>query len=97
MRLDTDIIIDLMNAMGYPQEYLTASQIMDEIASVTPSFAGINFTRLDAGESLQWPCRDRNTIGTPIMHVGKPVRGRAPQKGCRRSNKAGSARSSRRR
>lgn len=77
MRLDTDIIIDLMNAMGYPQEYLTASQIMDEIASVTPSFAGINFTRLDAGESLQWPCRDRNTIGTPIMHVGKPVRGRA--------------------
>ena len=77
MRLDTDILIDLMNAMGYPQEHLTASQIMDEIASVTPSFAGISFDRLDAGESLQWPCRDKTTLGTPIMHVGKPVRGRA--------------------
>ena len=77
MRLDTDILIDLMNAMGYPQEHLTASEIMDEIASVTPSFAGISFDRLDAGESLQWPCRDKTTLGTPIMHVGKPVRGRA--------------------
>ncbi len=76
MRLDTDILIDLMNAMGYPQKHMTASEIMDEIASVTPSFAGISFDRLDAGESLQWPCRDKTTLGTPIMHVGKPVRGR---------------------
>ena len=36
MRLDTDIIIDLMNRMGYPQPHLTSAQIMDEIASVTP-------------------------------------------------------------
>lgn len=77
MRLDTDILIDLMNAMGYPQPHLTASQIMDEIASVTPSFAGISFERLDRGESLQWPCKDKTTLGTPIMHVGKPARGRA--------------------
>jgi len=77
MRLDTDILIDLMNAMGYKQEHLTAAEIMDEIASVTPSFAGINFTRLDAGESLQWPCRNRNSTGTAIMHAGGPVRGRA--------------------
>ena len=77
MRLDTDIIIDLMNAMGYPQPQLTASEIMDEIASVTPSFAGISFQRLDAGETLQWPCKDKTHAGTPIMHVGKPARGRA--------------------
>ena len=77
MRLDTDIIIDLMNAMGYPQPRLTASEIMDEIASVTPSFAGISFERLDNGESLQWPCKDKTTCGTPIMHVGHPVRGKA--------------------
>lgn len=77
MRLDTDIITDLMNAMGYPQPRLTASQIMDEIASVTPSFAGISFERLDNGESLQWPCKDKTTCGTPIMHVGHPVRGKA--------------------
>ncbi|MCR5199606.1 MAG: formate dehydrogenase subunit alpha [Saccharofermentans sp.] len=77
MKLDTDIIIDLMNAMGYPQPHLTASQIMDEIASLTPSFAGISFERLDNGESLQWPCKDKTTCGTPIMHVGHPVRGKA--------------------
>ncbi len=77
MRLDTDIIIDLMNAMGYKQPHLTSAQIMDEIASVTPSFAGISHERLDNGESLQWPCKDKEHKGTPIMHVGHPARGRA--------------------
>ena len=77
MRPDTDILIDLMNAMGYPQPHLTSSEIMDEIASVTPSFAGISHARLDAGEGLQWPCKSREHPGTPIMHVGGPVRGRA--------------------
>ncbi len=77
MRADTDILIDLMNAMGYPQPYLTSAQIMDEIASVTPSYGGISHARLDAGESLQWPCPDPGHPGTPIMHVGHPARGRA--------------------
>ena len=77
MRPDTDIITDLMNAMGYPQEHLTAAQIMDEIAELTPSFAGISHARLDAGETLQWPCKGKDHPGTPIMHVGKPARGRA--------------------
>ena len=77
MRPDTDILIDLMNAMGYKQPYLTPSQIFDEMASLTPSMAGISFERLDAGESLQWPCKEKDKPGTPIMHVGKPVRGRA--------------------
>ncbi len=77
MRLDTDIITDLMNAMGYKQPYLTSAQIMDEIASLTPSFAGISHERLDSGESLQWPCKSKDHPGTPIMHVGHPVRGKA--------------------
>ncbi|MBQ7260267.1 MAG: formate dehydrogenase subunit alpha [Lachnospiraceae bacterium] len=77
MRPDTDIITDLMNAMGYPQKSLTAAQIMDEIASVTPSFAGISYERLDNGESLQWPCKGKDHPGTPIMHVGHPARGKA--------------------
>jgi formate dehydrogenase major subunit len=79
MRLDTDIIIDLMNRMGYPQPYLTSAEIMDEIASVTPSFAGISHARLDseevAGRGLQWPCTSPDHPGTPIMHVGKFTRG----------------------
>ena len=77
MRLDTDIIIDLMNAMGYPQKQLTSAEIMDEIASVTPSFAGISHQRLDNGESLQWPCTSKNHPGTYIMHANGPVRGKA--------------------
>ena len=77
MRPDTDIVIDLMNAMGYPQEYLTPAQIMDEIAEVTPSFHGISHARLDAEGGLQWPCPNQDHPGTPIMHAGRPVRGKA--------------------
>ena len=78
-RLDTDILIDLMNRMGYPQPHLTSAQIMDEIASVTPSFGGISHARLDSeevgGKGLQWPCPTKDHPGTPIMHVGKFARG----------------------
>ena len=78
-RLDTDIIIDLMNRMGYPQPHLTSAQIMDEVASVTPSFGGISHARLDSeevgGKGLQWPCLTKDHPGTPIMHVGKFARG----------------------
>ncbi len=78
-RLDTDIFIDLMNRMGYPQPHLTSAEIMDEIASVTPSFGGISHARLDSeevgGKGLQWPCPTKDHPGTPIMHVGKFTRG----------------------
>ena len=75
-RLDTDIIIDLMNRMGYPQQHLTSAQIMDEISSVTPSFGGISHARLDSeevgGKGLQWPCPTKDHLpGTPILHLGE--------------------------
>ncbi|WP_274967820.1 formate dehydrogenase subunit alpha [Succinimonas amylolytica] len=75
MRPDTEIFIDLMNRMGYPQPHLRPDEIMDEIASLTPSFAGISHRRLDAGESIQWPCPSKDHPGTPILHVGKFTRG----------------------
>lgn len=76
MRADTAIFMDLMNRMGYDQPYLTPDEIMDEIASVTPSFKGISHRRLDReGKGLQWPCTDRKHPGTPIMHVGTFTRG----------------------
>ncbi|HAG68582.1 MAG TPA: formate dehydrogenase subunit alpha [Lachnospiraceae bacterium] len=75
MRLDTDIFIDLMNRMGYPQPYLTSEEIMDEIASLTPSFHGISHRRLDREGGLQWPCTDKDHPGTPVMHVGRFTRG----------------------
>ncbi|MGF7452552.1 formate dehydrogenase subunit alpha [Pasteurella bettyae] len=76
-RLDTDIICDLMRRMGYNQPTLSASEIFDEMASVTPSFHGISYARLEnePTKSLQWPCTDKFHPGTPIMHVGKFVRG----------------------
>ena len=76
IRPDTEIIIDLMNRMGYPQPSLTPAQIMDEISSLTPSFGGISHARLDATPNgLQWPCLSADHPGTPIMHVGKFSRG----------------------
>ena len=78
-KLDTEIFTEIMNRMGYPQPHLTAAEIMDEIASVTPSFAGISHARLDSeevdGKGLQWPCTSKDHPGTPIMHVGKFSRG----------------------
>ena len=75
MRPDTEIFTDLMNRMGYSQPYLTPAQIMDEISFLTPIFGGISHARLDNGETLQWPCPDRESKGTPILHVGKFSRG----------------------
>ncbi|MBQ8945237.1 MAG: formate dehydrogenase subunit alpha [Lachnospiraceae bacterium] len=77
MRPDTDILIDLMNAMGYPQKYMTPAEIMDEIAELTPSFHGISHKRLDEEGGLQWPCPEKDHPGTPIMHAGHPARGKA--------------------
>ena len=78
---DTWIFTQIMRRMGYDQPELTPAQIMDEIASLTPSFAGISHERLDsdevAGRGLQWPCTSKDHPGTPIMHVGKFTRGLA--------------------
>lgn len=78
-RPDTWIFTEVMNRMGYPQPHLTPAAIMDEIASVTPSFGGISHARLDSeevgGRGLQWPCPSADHPGTPIMHVGRFARG----------------------
>lgn len=78
-RADTWIFTEIMRRMGYDQPHLTPAQIMDEIASVTPSFGGISHERLDSeevgGRGLQWPCPSADHPGTPIMHVGKFARG----------------------
>ena len=75
MRLDTDIFCDVMTRMGYPCHYDNAADIMKEISELTPSFGGISHARLDAGETLQWPCPSKESKGTPILHIGKFSRG----------------------
>lgn len=75
MKLDTDIFIEVMNRLGYPQPALTATEIMKEISQLTPSYRGVSHARLDAGETLQWPCVDENDKGRAILHEGKFARG----------------------
>lgn len=78
-RLDTEVFADLMRRMGYPQPDLTAAQLMDEVAALTPSFGGVSHGRLDSsalgGRGLQWPCPTPDHPGTPILHVGQFSRG----------------------
>ena len=70
------VVCDLATAMGYPMHYGTSSEIMDEIAQMTPTFAGVSFEKLDELGSIQWPCNDSAPLGTPIMHIGAFVRGK---------------------
>ena len=65
----------LSEAMGYPMPYDSAAQIMDEIAALTPTFAGVSFDLLDRLGSVQWPCNEQAPTGTPIMHKDGFVRG----------------------
>jgi formate dehydrogenase major subunit len=66
---DWEITMDLSNALGYPMHYNHPSEIMDEIASLTPTFNGVNYQRLDELGSIQWPCNEENPVGMPTMHV----------------------------
>lgn len=75
-REDFAIFCDVMTRLGYPCHYNSAKEIMDEIASVTPTFGGINYDRLEETGGLQWPCRTLEDPGTPIMHVGEFTRGK---------------------
>ena len=73
---DWQITCMLSDALGYPMQYDHPSQIMDEIARLTPTFAGVSFAKLDELGSVQWPCNEKAPEGTPIMHIGGFVRGK---------------------
>ncbi|MCR9072882.1 MAG: formate dehydrogenase subunit alpha [Alphaproteobacteria bacterium] len=72
-----EAVCRLAEAMGYDgMTYASAAEIMDEIAELTPTFAGVSHARLDAGGSLQWPVNDASPNGTPTMHKDGFVRGK---------------------
>jgi formate dehydrogenase major subunit len=73
---DWEVTMALSKALGYEMHYNHPSEIMDEIARLTPTFAGVSFKKLDEVGSLQWPCNENAPEGTPIMHVDKFVRGK---------------------
>ena len=66
----------LSTAMGYEMSYEHPSEIMDEIARLTPTFQGVSYDKLDELGSIQWPCNEATPDGTPFMHVGEFVRGK---------------------
>ena len=67
---------ELAQALGYPMNYTTSAEIMDEIAELTPTFANVSFKFLDEVGSVQWPCNAKAPMGTPIMHIDNFVRGK---------------------
>ena len=74
-RPDWQIISELARRLGYAMNYCHPAEIMAEIASVTPSYAGIDYDRLENG-GLQWPCPSKDHPGTPYLHQGKFARGK---------------------
>ncbi len=75
-RPDLEIIEALMAATGLPQSDASPSQVMDEIAGLTPIYAGVSYARLE-GDGLQWPVPSPDHSGTPILYETGFPRGRA--------------------
>jgi formate dehydrogenase major subunit len=73
---DWEVTQRLAQAMGLDWDYTHPSEIMDEIARLTPTFAGVSFDLLDQKGSLQWPVNDAAPEGSPIMHIDAFVRGK---------------------
>ncbi len=73
---DWEITQLLANAMGMPMGYTHPGEIMDEIASLTPTFTGVSYAALERLGSIQWPCNEQAPEGTPTMHTGHFVIGK---------------------
>jgi formate dehydrogenase major subunit len=71
---DWEVTQLLSNALGYPMNYSHPSEIMAEIAALTPSFNGVSYEKIDEMGSVQWPCDGKTPDGTPIMHTEQFLR-----------------------
>jgi formate dehydrogenase alpha subunit len=74
-RPDWRILTDLAQRLGAPWAYQDPAEVFDELAAVTPQYAGMSYRRLEAG-GLQWPCPTPDHPGTPVLHVGQFARGK---------------------
>jgi formate dehydrogenase alpha subunit len=73
-RQDWEIICEVATRMGYPMQYASPAEVMDELAAVTPIYGGMSFERIDK-VGLQWPCPSADHPGTIYLHKGKFSRG----------------------
>ncbi len=74
-RPDWEIVVDLAARMGHEWKYDSVSDVFDELAGLTPQYAGISYDRLENGEQLCWPVPTKEHPGTPVLHKGTFVRG----------------------
>ena len=73
---DWEITLAIARAMGFEMSYDHPSQVMDEIAALTPSFTGVSYDLLERVGSVQWPCNEQAPLGTPVMHICGFARGK---------------------
>ena len=73
---DWEVTQLIARAIGLVWNYTHPSEVMDEIAATTPSFAGVSFDLIEREGSVQWPCNEKAPTGTPVMHVDGFVRGK---------------------
>ncbi|HTV52786.1 MAG TPA: formate dehydrogenase subunit alpha [Steroidobacteraceae bacterium] len=73
---DWEVTCLLSQALGYPMSYNHPSEIMAEIAALTPTMRGVTYEKLDRLGSIQWPCNEEAPEGTPTMHIDRFVRGK---------------------
>lgn len=75
-RPDWKIICELSSIMGYKMNYNHPSEIMDEIATLVPIYAGVSYDKIGSS-GIQWPCPDKEHPGTKFLHKEKFSRGLA--------------------
>jgi formate dehydrogenase major subunit len=73
---DWEVTQLIAKAVGLDWNYTHPSQVMDEIAALTPTFAGVSFAKIEEMGSVQWPCNDANPMGSPVMHATTFARGK---------------------
>ena len=74
---DWEVTMKLANALGLPMHYAHPSEIMDEIARLTPTFRGVDYEKITRLGSVQWPCNENTPEGgLETMHVDGFVRGK---------------------
>jgi len=74
-KADWEATLGLAQALGCDWDYENPEQIMAEIASLTPTFAGVTYEKIERLGSVQWPCTDVASEGTPTMHEDSFTRG----------------------
>ena len=74
-KADWQATLGLAQALGCDWDYDSPEQIMQEIAALTPTFGGVTYEKIERLGSVQWPCTDEASTGTPTMHEETFTRG----------------------